>query len=681
MIFKKLKLENIRSYKNLKIEFPKGSVLLAGEIGSGKTSILLGLQFALFGLQPGQRGSSILRKGSESASACLELEVDGEIIILERSIKKAKNGSIAQDFNKIVVGGSTEEVSTSEMKERVMKLLNYPKEFAKKANLLYKFTVYTPQEEMKSIIQERPEIRLDTLRHIFGIDRYKRIKDNSQILLQKIKNVIKIKEVLISELNLLREKFTIENERKVGLSRETNNLDLEYRKVLLKRREIEKKLMEMKKTIEDKSNIDLEISKNKVLISGKKDLEERMRKEMILMKKQINEKVEFSEERLRTIAELFEKHKRFLEEKNLEYLELISQISVLDSKKEGSFKLKEKVVSLENCPTCFQNVFQEHKDKISKKTQYDMEEIDKGLENKIILKETLLNDIKKEKEFLLGYESDKNNLQKDKIRFEYQKAIETKIKSDSFILDRISNEIIELGEGLMELEKKSGSFNGLQKSFEELKIEFEEIQKLLQNLEISLATKNKELEILKDRLGELSLEIGNKEKIREDVDYLRELQDWLSEKFIAMINLTEKDVMAKLRTEFSLIFNEWFSILTDESLFVRLDEEFTPLITNQDYEIDYEFLSGGERTAIALAYRLALNQVLNSMLSVIKTKGIVILDEPTDGFAEEQLNKMRDIFQELKAEQMILVSHEQKIEGFVDHIIRVRKDGVSSIEF
>ena len=54
MIIKKIKLENIRSYENTEVEFPSGSIVLAGDIGSGKTSILLGIEFALFGLQPGQ---------------------------------------------------------------------------------------------------------------------------------------------------------------------------------------------------------------------------------------------------------------------------------------------------------------------------------------------------------------------------------------------------------------------------------------------------------------------------------------------------------------------------------------------------------------------------------------------------------------------------------------------------
>src|SRR3989344_553113 len=175
MIFKKLKLKNVRSYENLEIEFPEGATLLAGDIGSGKTSILLGLQFALFGLQPGQKGSSILRHDAQTAFACLELDIDGKDIILERTIKKSKNGSITQDSNVITIDNSREELSTLEMKDKVIKLLNYPKEFVKKSNLLYKFTVYTPQEEMKSIILEKPEIRLDTLRHIFGVDRYKNL--------------------------------------------------------------------------------------------------------------------------------------------------------------------------------------------------------------------------------------------------------------------------------------------------------------------------------------------------------------------------------------------------------------------------------------------------------------------------------------------------------------------------
>jgi len=114
---------------------------------------------------------------------------------------------------------------------------------------------------------------------------------------------------------------------------------------------------------------------------------------------------------------------------------------------------------------------------------------------------------------------------------------------------------------------------------------------------------------------------------------------------------------------------------------VRLTDEFTPIIEQQDYELDYAYLSGGERTAIALAYRLALTQIINSVLSKIKTKDIVILDEPTDGFSEQQLDKMRGVLEQLKVKQLIIVSHEQKIESFVENVIKFKKNyGISSKE-
>jgi len=61
MIFKSLKLENIRSFKNCHITFPKGITLFEGDVGSGKSSILMAIEFALFGLG-NQKGESLLRK-------------------------------------------------------------------------------------------------------------------------------------------------------------------------------------------------------------------------------------------------------------------------------------------------------------------------------------------------------------------------------------------------------------------------------------------------------------------------------------------------------------------------------------------------------------------------------------------------------------------------------------------
>ena len=199
--------------------------------------------------------------------------------------------------------------------------------------------------------------------------------------------------------------------------------------------------------------------------------------------------------------------------------------------------------------------------------------------------------------------------------------------------------------------------------------------------EISLAESKKELELTHNEIFSLRRSIEDKEMKSIKLANLLDLNDWLSNHFVNLINFTERSVMLKLRSDFSKLFNKWFSLLVQDSFDVQLDENFTPIIIQSGVEMDYSFLSGGERTAVALAYRLALNQTINSVLTTIKTRDIVILDEPTDGFSDVQIDKIRDILQELKINQIILVSHEQKIEGIADHIIRIRKEeDISSLE-
>ena len=95
MKFRKIRIRNIRSYKFQEIIFPDGSLLLSGDVGSGKTSILLAIEYALFGLQPGQKGSSLLRNNSQIAEVLLEFEVDDQLALIEsksrRTLRVASN--------------------------------------------------------------------------------------------------------------------------------------------------------------------------------------------------------------------------------------------------------------------------------------------------------------------------------------------------------------------------------------------------------------------------------------------------------------------------------------------------------------------------------------------------------------------------------------------------------------
>ena len=122
MILKSIKLENIRSYLNQEINFPKGSVLLSGDIGSGKSTILLGIEFALFGFNRNLSGRTLLRHGKNNGSVELCFFLEGKEIIIKRVLKKGR--VIQQSSGYIVINGVKKEATPVELKSDIIELLD-----------------------------------------------------------------------------------------------------------------------------------------------------------------------------------------------------------------------------------------------------------------------------------------------------------------------------------------------------------------------------------------------------------------------------------------------------------------------------------------------------------------------------------------------------------------------------
>ena len=218
MLLKSIKLDNVRSYTNQKIEFPMGSLLLSGDIGSGKSTILLGIEFALFGSKPSELpASSLLRHGKKEGSVELNFDVDGKDIIIKRILKRGKNG-IKQETGYIITNGVKNELSPVEMKSHIFELLGYPKDLVSKGkDLIYRYTVYTPQEEMKRILMEEKDARLNTLRKVFNIDKYRRIKDNAAGFLRSLREKKREIEGFISDLDEKRKELGSITKEVLGL--------------------------------------------------------------------------------------------------------------------------------------------------------------------------------------------------------------------------------------------------------------------------------------------------------------------------------------------------------------------------------------------------------------------------------------------------------------------------------
>ncbi len=681
MRIKKIILENIRSYENQEINFVSGSTLLSGDIGSGKTSVLLAIEFALFGLQPGQRGSALLRNGATNGKVKLIFEVDGNDIEIERTLKKGK--TISQDYCSILIDGEKKELSVTELKSKILELLNYPTEFAKKQNILYKFTVYTPQEEMKQIILEDSDTRINTLRHVFGIDKYKTILENVTLLATKLREEKRMKEGMISNLEqnkslLISKEKELEEKQKILPSLEAELFD---RKEIRKKIQLEKE--EISKKIEEKNKLQSEVEKTKIMIVNKEDTIFSNKKTISQLKLQVVElqNLAFDESEFQIIEKRISENKIKKEKLNNSYLEINSKINSILLRIEEDKKLEKKISSLEICPTCLQNVDAVYRANVLNKIHNNESDFKikinsleeektcaaqeiRQIENTISTDEKRFTDLRILKIRLQGIEEKSiqiNNIEKS------NSLLEKDIELLKQHLDLLSSSVINLSK-----------FSNLA---EEKQKEFEEILRQERISEIKLAELKKEIEFSSSQIAQLKSEIEKVELIKSKLVYISELENWLSKQFTTLISFIEKNVMLKLKAEFSKLFAEWFYTLVSDTFAVRLSDNFTPIVEQQDYEIDYAYLSGGERTAIALAYRLALNQVINQLMSKIKTRDLIILDEPTDGFSEQQIDKMRDIFQQLNVGQLIVVSHEQKIDGFVDNAIKFKKEnGVTKIE-
>ncbi len=800
MLLHSLRLQNIRSYVDARLEFQEGSMLLSGDIGSGKSSILLAIEFALFGSsRPDLPAESLLRHGCTKGNVELTFSLPGKVITIFREIKKDKLG-IKQMSGSFIINNVKKELMPVELKSEIISLLQYPDDVAaKNKNYIYRYTVYTPQEEMKQILIEDSEIRVDVLRKIFNVDRYKVIRENTQIYLRQLRvhaSVLasktefleeekKKKEELLQELKAqekdifdleplllqAKEKISTQTRELTALEKQQGEFiqaQHQFSHIILLLLEKEKQMTALSQQQEkmreklasfivseisleelQKEIISLEKEKNDLLsqraeiIQKTRSLQQQIvemqhelsasqqetliikEKEVVLQKlrEEINDKKEWEEKKAK-IEELLEK--------------VLSLISKNKTILEQANKVKKKISALERCPTCLQEISKEYKEKIIQEEQ-----------RKALQAENLLVESEKQRSLNLQQKNEaesriidilnkqnkitRTGLELEHLKARQKEAEQKKEKIRLFMQDdnRLMNELSML-EKTGELQKKEQiiqekrelSRKMIEKSL--LKKQLLESECLLSqyglDLNILLQQKQGQEALLKTRTDQQPLIIQKKEeitfsfeeekklavkkaqlqahfaslqkitqeqeeKIKRQVEeknkltHLQELSHWLEEYFLNLTCTIEKHVMITIHKAFNELFQEWFStLIEDQTLSARIDDSFDPVIEQNGYETSFANLSGGEKTSCALAYRLALNRVINDVIHDIKTKDLLILDEPTDGFSELQLDKMRDVLEKLNLKQILIVSHESKIESFVENVIKIKKEGhVSSV--
>ncbi|MFQ5474296.1 MAG: hypothetical protein ACE5DM_00505 [Candidatus Nanoarchaeia archaeon] len=819
MILKSLHVENIRSYIDEKIEFPEGSIMLSGDIGAGKSTILLAIEFGLFGfLRPHLTGETLLRHGTKEGSVTLKFEVDSRKVFIKRVIKKQKQ-SIIQDAGFIMKDGIKTDATPTELKIQILELLGYPSELLTKSKLIFRYTVYTPQEEMRQILYDERETRLDMLRRVFGVDKYKRIIENSSNFARSLRAEIKNLEQQISGLPGKRKEKTEQLERQEEAERKKEVLELQLTDVqqliankkedisriedmmhawteLVKQIEVQNmKLEEYTERFQVNKETIAQLEKESASIKSKlegfvfekidipkdfvakeeeaihKELEDEER-ELMEIEKDIlttKERILHLDETLKNLKEQIGlKTKRFEEldakrsalsiledevkvkqnvidertalEKEVQHY--IAKIASVEEQQRRSKKMIADIALLKECPVCLQSVSEDHKLHIKSEEEknisakQDVKEMlnekhrslnERWQRTKQLLEE--LNDKEKALEGLrasiTGLELSKEEAESlqerhsklsleliaqkaKKIDPDFEERKTKNIENKKILMKMRENSLKQrerahLKNALLEKEKLlekligdnervKGSIrnsnaekirlqqalkehDGLHSRYESAKAELEKLLVKERQVEIAMTECSKDIESIQQMLKMIKDSIDKLTSLESKLERIRLLREWIENHFSLLVANMEKHVLLRAHNEFDELFQHWFSaLIEDETISVRLDEQFSPLIMQNGYETDALNLSGGEKTSVALAYRLALNTVINQIIGEIRTKDILILDEPTDGFSSYQLDKIKDVLEELQVRQIFIVSHESKMESFVDHVLHVQKN-------
>ncbi len=170
---------------------------------------------------------------------------------------------------------------------------------------------------------------------------------------------------------------------------------------------------------------------------------------------------------------------------------------------------------------------------------------------------------------------------------------------------------------------------------------------------------------------------AERERLTAVAESVESKSTWLVTRFHDAVLDMEKRVLEKAQAEFAETFRTYFAALMDDPDLVAVtDPAFTPAAEIRGVETPAEALSGGERTSLALAYRLALSRVVRS-LGQLRLETLM-LDEPTDGFSPEQVQSMGELLDRLALPQVILVSHERELEAIADRVVVVEKQNGAS---
>ncbi|MDC0438132.1 AAA family ATPase [Nitrosopumilus sp.] len=661
-----IELGDFLAHSETKLEFEKGVTIFVGENGAGKSSIIDGITFSLFGQHTRKSNKGLIKRGSNQGYSKIEFLINGKQYETVRKIDS--KGGLVATFSEITKEGRV-EIAAGERKqfgesmtEQVEKTIGMDFEKLKIASIVQ-------QGELNSIINAKPKEFKELLNAIIGIDKLdvasESMKKVTKEFREKIKTDLGYDDTHIEILQRDLERSHLEIKE---AEPEKNQLEL-------KQKQIHEELKKLQKELEIETP---KVDKIKQLELRKDELLRYVKETM----KEIQQKISENERKIRDCEGCFEEIKlkvdfeskiqkveEAVEDTLRKIQEMASQIASLKEKQILASKLQLKD---NKCPVCDSIVerlnpfFQE---------EHIKEEIIKLQENiKLKEKERDMYSQKK-KEFLEKVQKTRDaeatlrahsiNTKEELMEIQKETQIQ-KVKlpminnNDLKEISQIDDHSKVIFENILKLEVDTKGFS---------EKEFLNLKNIISEKQNSLSQMDQQIGGILEKIDKAKRQI---EIIQKVILELKIVKKYVSKLDKVQTNIFSRDgsVATSLRSwalnSISVKASEYLSFLNTKIQRIALSEKARDVSIacySKTEVLELESLSGGEKVSVALALRLGMASLLGS-----SNLNLMILDEPTTHLDAERkkslvrvLSQLTEISNSQTPMQFLIITHDAEI--------------------
>lgn len=214
-----IRLVNWRSHSDTKLQFHEGTNLLVGIMGSGKSSVLEGISFALYGTFPALERrrlkiENLIRYNEPMAKVALEFAWDGSGFRVEREIERTKRATSTKA--EVFKDGKLVEHGTSSVTRYIEDLTDVDYD-------LFTRAIYSDQNNIDHFLNLDPRRRKQEIDTLLGLDKFETARANVVSVIGRVRDRRKAFESRFSK-EKLEEKESKEKEHSAQASSKEKSL-------------------------------------------------------------------------------------------------------------------------------------------------------------------------------------------------------------------------------------------------------------------------------------------------------------------------------------------------------------------------------------------------------------------------------------------------------------------------